>query len=200
MSNTEKENSQLQAELTELGCRLRTLRLERGWTLGELAQRTQLSEAYLSRLESGDRQPSLAALLALANAYELSLSALFESEKTDTCAVIRSEDTPVQRGNGLLYRSLSSKHPSANLHPIHVTVPFDRQKDCLYQHDGEEWLYVLSGQLKLTLGNQEYVLRLGDAAHFDARTPHQLSAQGNCDAEIVLVSCEASRSLLSSYL
>ncbi len=72
--------------------------------------------------------------------------------------------------------------------------------DCLYQHDGEEWLYVLSGQLRLILADSEYVLQPGDAAHFDASTPHRFSAIGSCDAEIIFVACAALRPLLDSYL
>ena len=75
-----------------------------------------------------------------------------------------------------------------------------RQGDLLYQHDGEEWLYVLSGQLVLILADEEHVLQPGDAAHFDARTPHRLSAKGGGDAEIILVACAAPRPLLGSYL
>ena len=96
----------------------------------------------------------------------------------------------LQRGNGLFYTSLAGGNRTTSLHPIRVTVPA-RQGDLLYQHDGEEWLYVLSGQLVLILADEEHVLQPGDAAHFDARTPHRLSAKGGGDAEIILVACAA---------
>lgn len=60
--------------------------------------------------------------------------------------------------------------------------------------------YVLSGQLRLILGDEEYILQPHDAAHFDARIPHCLNALSNQDTKIMLVSCEASHTLLRSYL
>jgi transcriptional regulator with XRE-family HTH domain len=192
---------QLQLELTKLGNRLRNLRHQRGWTLEELANRTGVSEAYLSRLESGERQPSLAVLFNLARAHTISLSSLFESETNETaCTVIRAGSTATQQGHGLFYHPLSGGERLTNLHPIRVTVPVDRTGDCLYKHDGEEWLYVLSGQLGLVFSHEEYTLYPGDAAHFDACQPHRLLATGKEDAEIILVACALPRSLLQSYL
>ncbi|MBF2008290.1 MAG: helix-turn-helix transcriptional regulator [Chlorogloeopsis fritschii C42_A2020_084] len=190
----------LQSDLVRLGSRLRFLRTQRGWTLGELARRTNLSEAYLSRIESGDRQPSLAVLFELARTYHTSMAALFEVEPPSSAVVVRSVDANVYEGNGLLYSLLSNKGSLANLHPIHVTIPAQRQNECLYQHEGEEWLYVLSGELRLTLGEEEHILQPFDAAHFDAGIPHRLDALGDRDTEILLVSCEASHALLRSYL
>lgn len=198
MANTHE--TFLQSGLAQLGTRLRSLRTQRGWTLGELAQRTNLSEAYLSRIESGDRQPSLAVLFDLARAYHVSMASLFEAEPSISPVVVRSVEASLHQGNGLLYRILSNKGNLANLRPLHVTIPVQRQGERLYQHDGEEWLYVLSGQLRLVLNDEEYVLQPQDAAHFDARIPHRLDALGNQDTEILLVSCEAAHALLGSYL
>jgi transcriptional regulator with XRE-family HTH domain len=195
-----KPKSPAQFKLVQLGTRLRTLRTQRGWTLGDLAQRTNLSAAYLSRIESGDRQPSLAVLFDLARTYHLSIAALFEEESLNHSVIVRSLDATLYRGNGLLYRLLSTQGSAANLHPIHVTIPANRQDQRLYRHEGEEWLYVLSGQLCLILGDQEFTLHSGDAAHFDARIPHHLKALGDQDTELLLVSCAASHALLRSYL
>jgi transcriptional regulator with XRE-family HTH domain len=186
--------------LKQLGIQLHSLRVERGWTLGELAQRVNLSEAYLSRLESGDRQPSLAVLFELAIVYHTSIASLLETEVPSHPVVVRLSEAKIYQGNGLLYRVLSGQGDLANLHPLHVTIPIQRQGNCLYQHDGEEWIYVLSGQLRLVLNGQEYTLQPHDAAHFDAHIPHRLEASGEQDAEILVVSCEASRTLLGSYL
>lgn len=192
---------QLQLELTKLGTRLRKLRSQRGWTLEDLVHRASVSEAHLSRLESGERQPSLAVLFSLAQAYGIALSSLFEPDtEAAACIVVRAGSTATQKGHGLSYKPLSRSDRFTNLHPIRVTVPVDRPGDCLYEHDGEEWLYVLSGQLGLVFSDEEYILHAGDAAHFDARKPHRLLAKGEEDAEIILVACAVHRSLLQSYL
>ncbi len=192
---------QLQLELTKLGTRLRHLRNQRGWTLGDVADRADLSEAYLSRIESGERQPSLAVLFSLAQVYGVTLPSLFEPEPQDaTCIVVRAGSTAIQQGHGLSYMPLSRGDRFTNLQPIQVIVPVDRLGDCLYEHDGEEWIYVLSGQLGLVFSDEEYLLHQGDAAHFDARKPHRLMAQGEEDAKIILVGCAVPRLLLQSYL
>ncbi len=202
-------DSDLKSELLQLGKRLRQLRTEHAWTLEDLAQRAGVSSTYLCRLECGDRQPSLSVLLNLAHVYDLSLPMLFQSvagetlaphPDAETCQIIRAGDRPLQAGNGLRYASLASKTDAAMLHPIHVVVPAHRHNSRLYQHDGEEWLYVLSGELILTISDTPYRLQPGDAAHFDARSPHRLAACGDRDAELILVACPTLRSVLDSYV
>ncbi len=201
----------LKPELAKLGQRLRALRTERGWTLSELSEQADVSEAYLSRLEGGERQPSLAVLFTLARVYGVSLPDLFGStsenpkpeapkRKASAGVVIRAGDRRLQEGNGLFYTSLAGGNHLADLHPLRVIVPVNRQGEQHYQHSGEEWLYVLSGQLILTLVDEQFLLNPGDAAHFDAFLPHNLSAIGDQDAEILLVACTPTRSLLKSYL
>ena len=188
-------------DLAAIGSRLRALRRERGWRLEDLAERTGLSKAYLSRLESGERQPSLTALFGLARAYGMSFSALFEPEpEAQSLAVVRADGGGVRRGNGLLYSKLSNGSMTFNLRPLRIVVPADRAGDTLYQHEGEQWLYVLSGSLCLEIAEEEIVLGAGDAAHFDADAPHKLSALEGRDAEVILVACAVPYLLLKSYL
>ncbi|QIN80363.1 helix-turn-helix domain-containing protein [Rubrobacter marinus] len=188
-------------DLATIGTRLRGLRRERGWRLEDLAERTGLSKAYLSRLESGERQPSLTALFGISRAYGVSFSALFEPEQDpQNLAVVRADEDGFQRGNGLLYSKLSNGSMTFNLRPLRIVVPAERAGDTLYQHEGEQWLYVLSGRLCLELGDEELVLGPGDAAHFDADNPHKLSALDGQDAEVILVACAVPYLLLKSYL
>ncbi len=188
-------------DLATIGSRLRALRRERGWRLEDLAERTGLSKAYLSRLESGERQPSLSALFGVARAYGVSFSALFEPEPgAQSLAVVRAEEDRARRGNGLSYSKLSNGHMAFNLRPLRIVVPAERAGDTLYRHEGEQWLYVLRGRLRLELADEEIVLGPGDAAHFDADNPHKLSALDGRDAEVILVACAVPYLLLKSYL
>jgi transcriptional regulator with XRE-family HTH domain len=173
-----------------LGSRLHAMRESRDWTLDVLAEHTQLSKAYLSRLEAGDRQPSIAALCAIADAFGVSVAALFEQpDDSSDCIVVRGGSTTVRTANGLAYVPLSGSTKPFNLQPIEVTVPADRGGDETYQHVGEEWVHVASGRLRLTLDGKKYVLERGDSAHFDSRLPHRLDALGGEDAKIILVAC-----------
>ena len=180
--------TQIQSQLCSFGARLRELRLQRGWTLEELACRSTLSKAFLSRLESGGRQASIAAALTLSRIFDVSLASLFESElATEPCVIVRAADAEVKTVNGLKYASLSNAGRFFNLQPIKVTVPLSRRGQEHYHHEGEEWICVLAGSLTLSLAGKTYDLEPGDAAHFDSRLPHRLIARGEKDAEVLLV-------------
>ncbi len=190
------------AEMARLGARLRDLRTARGWTQEELARRAHLSKSYLSRIEDGDRQPSLASLLSLAQAFETPLASLFAGQAANetNCVMLRAGSLPASVGNGLRCTPLSAAGHAAGMQPIRVTVPAGREDGELYRHDGEEWLFVLSGTLRLALAEESYTLYPGDTAHFDARVPHRLSALNGADADLILVACASPRALLGSYL
>jgi transcriptional regulator with XRE-family HTH domain len=188
-------------ELAGLGARLRKLRAERGWRLEDLAERTGLSRAYLSRLEGSVRQPSLSSLFGVARAYDVPFSSLFEPEpEAEGVVIVRATDGSPQRGNGLLYSRLSDGGWAFNLQPLRVVVPAEREADALYRHEGEQWLYVLSGRLRFRIGKEEVVLGPGDAAHFDADRPHRFGALDGRDAEAIVVACAVPYLLLRSYL
>ncbi|MDR3456306.1 MAG: cupin domain-containing protein [Verrucomicrobiae bacterium] len=187
-SQTSEIEEQIQAQLNSFGVRLRELRLKRGWTLEELACRSGLSKAFLSRLESGGRQASIAAALTLAGIFHVSLASLFESPPAmEPCVVVRCADAVEKSVNGLKYATLSNAERFFNLQPIKVTVPVSRRGNEHFHHDGEEWIYLLSGALTLSLAGKTYELAPGDAAHFDSRLPHRLIARGKTDAQVVLV-------------
>jgi transcriptional regulator with XRE-family HTH domain len=178
-----------EADPSTLAERLGRLRMQRGWTLAALSELTRLSKPYLSRLESGRRQPSLAALLTLARVYQTPLQSLLDAgaHHRFSPVLIQSGRTQIQRGNGLRYRAISGGGALVNLSAVHVTVPRRRRRTALAQHDGEELLYVLSGRLSLVFENENHTLQPGDSAHFDATIPHRLAASGDRDAEVLLV-------------
>lgn len=184
-------------ELKMLGSRLRSLRSAKGWTLEELAERSGLSTPFLSRLESGDRQPSIAAVLTLARVFGVPMGSLFEIRQDDeSCLVIRVGERTTHHGNGIDYLPLSGAS-RFNLQPMRAMISPLRQGSERYQHEGEEWLYVLSGRLQLCVGDREYELETGDAAHFDSRQPHRLNALDGHEAEVILVACPIPTTLIS---
>jgi len=186
-------SADIKSQLQSFGARLRELRLQKGWTLEELACRSGLSRAFMSRLESGDRQVSIAAALTLSRIFEVSLASLFESRMAvEPCVIVRSGAAAEQSVNGLEFTSLSRAGRFFNLQPIRVKVPLTRPGDEHFRHDGEEWIYLLSGSLTLSLAGKTHDLEPGDAAHFDSRLPHRLIARGTHDAEVLLVASPVS--------
>jgi transcriptional regulator with XRE-family HTH domain len=187
---------EIQPQLRSFGARLRELRTQRGWTLQDLAAQSGLSKTFLSRLESGDRQASIAAVLTLSRIFDVSLASLFESPlATDPCVIVRQGEMAEQTSKGLTYAPLSRAGRFFNVQPMRVRVSPSRRGKEMYHHDGEEWIYVLSGALTLSLAGRMYDLEPGDAAHFDSRLPHRLSARGTRDAEVLVVASPLSGSL-----
>jgi transcriptional regulator with XRE-family HTH domain len=153
--------------LAAVGPRLRALRQERGSTLAGVAEATGISVSTLSRLESGGRRATLELLLPLARAYRVPLDDLVGAPPTGDP---RIHPRPVSRfGQTILPLSRRSGGPQAFKHLLPAGPPGDPDPK---QHDGYEWLYVLSGRLRLVLGEHDLVLPAGEAAEFDTRVPH----------------------------
>ncbi|HTQ32182.1 MAG TPA: XRE family transcriptional regulator [Opitutaceae bacterium] len=183
----------VQTQLTSFGTRLKELRTDHSWTLDELARRSGLSKAYLSRLESGGRQASIAAALTLARIFGVSLDFLFENPlASEPCVIVRAQAARARRANGLTYAALSNPDRFFGLQPVLVTVPADRPGNEHFQHDGEEWLHVLSGRLTVSIAGDSYDLEPGDSAHFDSRLPHRLIARDGGEVKVLLVAAPPS--------
>jgi len=160
--------------LASVGPRLRALRQQHDMTLAELSSATGISVSTLSRLESGQRRPTLVLLLPLARAYQVPLDELIGTPTTEDPRVRALPFT--QRG--INYQALTRR--SGGLQAYKLIIPSSRRQDepDLQVHEGYEWLYVLNGRLRLVLGEHDLVLHAGEAAEFDTRTPHWFDRAG----------------------
>lgn len=163
---------------------MRAQRVAAGVSLTELAERAELSAPYLSRVESGDRVPSLPTLISIALALGIPVARLLPGAIEDE--VTAAGDGSVVLAGDLRVRRLSTRNGDALLDPLHVTVPEGRSWGSPASHPGEEWLYVLNGHVDLVHGGETTSLSTGDAAHFHGHTPHRLLAHGS-DAELLIV-------------
>jgi transcriptional regulator with XRE-family HTH domain len=166
--------------LDAVGPRLRALRRQRGATLAEISELTGISVSTLSRLESGGRKPTLELLLALARAYQVPLDELAGAPTPDP----RVRAQPVYR-NGRTLIPLTRQPGGIRAYKIIVPrwEPVGEQKS----HEGYEWMYVLSGQLRLRLGEHDVIMMPGEAAEFDTRTPHWFGSPGSEPAELLVL-------------
>ena len=128
-------------------------------------------------------------MLTLSEVFGLSMAEMFETQVAlDPCLIVRKSETAAPReAYGLTYLPLSQAGHLFNLRPIRVTVSPDRTGNEHFRHEGEEWIYVLSGQITLSLAGEKYDLDTGDAVHFDSRLPHRVIARGRKAPEILLV-------------
>ncbi|MEU2360084.1 XRE family transcriptional regulator [Streptomyces noursei] len=170
---------------TAVAPRLRELRRHSALTLETAARRVGLSPAHLSRLETGQRQPSLPMLLALARTYGTTVSDLLGETAPEHDPIVRAARAEPSEAGGWTYRTVGGAGRA--MQALRVHVPERAQGDLVRVHPGEEWLYVLTGRLRLTLGEAVHVLEPGDAAHFDSLTPHRLAAAARGGTELLFV-------------
>lgn len=167
-------------ELKQVGPRIRAIRHSKGWTLDQLAAMAEMSPSTLSRLESGKRQASLELLIPLTRHLGVGLDSLVTPSVPDP-RVRR----PVIRRDGMEIAPLTPEGSPVNTFKITyepvTEVPEPRV------HDGYEWLYVISGKLRLLLGDRDMVLTRGEAAEFDTRVPHAIFATGSRPAQVLSI-------------
>ncbi|WP_194890964.1 helix-turn-helix domain-containing protein [Catenulispora pinisilvae] len=167
--------------LDAVGPRLRELRRRRGMTLADLAERTGINESTLSRLEGGSRKPTLELLLPLAEVYAVPLDDLVGAPRTGDP---RIHPRPVNR-HGMTHIPLS--HPGGVMAHKLLIPPRPGVEPDPKTHEGFEWLYVIAGRLRLLLGDQNLVLKAGEAAEFDTQVPHWLGADGDQTVELLIL-------------
>ncbi|KQX56254.1 MULTISPECIES: XRE family transcriptional regulator [unclassified Streptomyces] len=160
------EDDRIDAVLNEVGPRLRRVRRDRGVTLAELSAATGISVSTLSRLESGQRKPSLELLLPLARAHQVPLDELVGAPATGDPRV---KAKPIVRHGRTMFPL--TRQPGG-LQAYKVIQEETQGEPDPRVHEGYEWLYVLSGKLRLVLGEHDVVLAAGEAAEFDTRVPH----------------------------
>ena len=155
--------------LHAVGPRLRSLRQQRGATLAQLSDSTGISVSTLSRLESGQRRPALELLLPLARAHQVALDELVDAPAVGDPRV---RPRPVTH-NGMTFLPLTRRPGGLQAFKLVLPGNWPSGGEPEQQaHEGYEWLYVLSGRLRLLLGQHDVALTAGEVAEFDTHVPH----------------------------
>lgn len=179
------EMSEIPADFTgaleAVGLRLRALRQQRGATLAELSVRTGISVSTLSRLESGQRRPTLELLLPLARAHQVQLDELVDAPATGDPRV---HARPIRR-HGMTILPLTRRPGGVQAYKLVIPARRSAAVPKPQVHEGYEWLYVMSGRLRLLLGEHDLVLGAGEAAEFDTRVPHWFGSSGADPVEVL---------------
>lgn len=165
--------------LEQVGPRLKRIRSQRGASLTDVAGATGISTSTLSRLETGQRRPSLELLLPLAQTYGVPLDELVGAPEVGDPRV---HFTPVER-HGRVVVPLTRQPGS--LQAWKVVIAPERGEPELRTHEGYEWLFVLAGTLRLLLADHDLTLRPGEVAEFDTRHPHWFGPADDRPVEVL---------------
>ncbi len=164
-----------------VGPRLRSLRHQRGVTLAELSAATGVSASTLSRLESGQRRPTLELLLPLARAHQVPLDEIVGAPQTGDPRI----HLKPFKANGSTFVPLSRRPGGLQAYKQIIPPNWPKTAPAQQVHEGYEWIYVLSGRVRLLLGDQEVTLKAGEVAEFDTHVPHFIGNPGPRVAEVL---------------
>jgi len=171
-----------------LGVRLKSLRLRKQLTLQEVGAAVGLSHSFLSMLERGQADVSVARLRRLADFYGVSLSALLveELEEGRPTVISAKEGDLIERSPGMTLRLLPvDKH--LGLQIVHVILAPRAPGSTPVSHDGDDFFWVLRGEVTMTYGADDYVLKAGQSLVYSAGVPHSFRNDGNRPAELLSI-------------
>ena len=169
------------AVLDQVGARLKRIRTQRRMTLTGVAAATGISKSTMSRLETGQRRPTLELLLALSHAYRVALD--------DLVAAPEEGDPRLRLKPGQVKGRMViplSRQPDA-MQAWKIIIPTSNLTPQPRAHNGHEWIYVLSGHMRFVLGDQDMVLGPGEVASFETTVPHWFGSTGKEPAEILSI-------------
>lgn len=176
----------------ELGKRIQEQRMNKRLTLQELAEKTGYTKGYLSKIENSGKAPPVSTLINLAKALNISLSEVFgeAEENNSVCLVKKTERRIIARDGsffGYAYQTLAHKFHNKHMEPYLLTLPRKPKENALFQHKGEEILYVLEGTMKFFHGEKELIVEEGDCVYFDGSVPHYGICHGNREVKCLMV-------------
>ncbi len=155
------------------GERLRRLRIKAHKTLKEVSAATGLSISFISALERGGSGASVASLRLLAEAYGVNMREVFGADLEQSSPLVRGDERPVmQWDNGVRFEEMASGEKVMD--PSYIRVPPGAGSEGFYSHNGEEFVYVISGLLFVDLKDQgTFRVAPGDTLYFPSTTPHR---------------------------
>jgi transcriptional regulator with XRE-family HTH domain len=179
-----------------IGATVRQLRSSSGLTLTALAKKAGLTKSTLSKIENGQVSSPIATLMRLADGLDVPLAELFAEPPIDPPYVLTRKgkgQVVTQDGSrfGYSYEGLALEIRSKSAEPFLLTI---RPNDGVgqFKHGGEEFLYMLSGRMRFTVGQETFILTAGDSLYFDPRQTHTTKALGKTPARFICIFMQAS--------
>ena len=177
---------------------IKTLRKQREITLEKLSALTGLTKGYLSKIERSRKAPPYSTLNKIAMALDVDAAFLL-GERLDKSKDTRISFTKKNQGKvvnimtslsegslyGYVYEALASDKPGKNMEPYIIEPSFD--EEAIFQHEGEEFMYVLEGRHELIYDEKKHIMEEGDCVYFDASVPHTGKSIGKKKAKLLAV-------------
>ncbi|MBO4716089.1 MAG: cupin domain-containing protein [Verrucomicrobia bacterium] len=174
-----------------VGKRIESFRKKKELTIENLAEKSGVKLQIIQAIENEEVVPSIGTMIKLARALGLRLGSFMDDQFKEDPLIVRKADRAerlqksASSSDGYEYYSLGEGKPDRHTEPFYVVI--DSKENHTSSHEGEEFIYVVSGQLELTCGKTVEILNPGDTAYYDSLVPHSLRSAGTAPAEIVAV-------------
>ena len=171
--------------ITPIGKRIRRTRLDKKISLDTMANETGLSKDFIKKIEAGDQRPSVGTLLQISRTLHIDSSFLFK-EQDDSMEERSLAYT--KRTDNYAYTPLSDNTENKHLKAFKIVIEAEKSHGGVgFQHEGEEFVYVLEGTVEVQVGDHVNKLKKGDSLHFNSGVKHDLRNTGKADAELIVV-------------
>jgi len=175
-----------------IGSRVRFLRSRDGLSLDELATRSGLTKSYVSKIERGLSVPSISTAMKLAESFGMTVGQLLGEKQYDdaVCVVRKGQRRKFMRagsGSGYNYEMIAAGKRFKTMEPFIMYPPAEFQGSRMFQHPGQELIFVLSGTLEVEFADKRFLLNKDDSVYFDAHVPHRSRSVSVAPAQALVV-------------
>lgn len=170
--------------MQHLGTKIEKLRCSKGLSIEDVSIKCDLTENQLLIIESGEAIPSLSVLIKICHCLEISIGTLLDGIEVEGVAVTRNGKRPEainmssgihdDTANSLEFYSMAPTKSNRHMEPFIIYINRNDNKQELSSHEGEEFIYIISGELELTHGDTKTVVKEGDSVYYDSIIPHKI--------------------------
>lgn len=178
---------------------MRLLRKAHAITLDRLAERTDFTKSYLSKIENGLKVPPIGSLARISQALGADIALFFQKgdafdvgadlDPGVSCVRVGERQSVMRGGTsfGYDYESLAHKKLRKHMEPFMMIFPSHISKEVFFEHEGEEFIFVLSGRVEFMAGKQKFLLEPGDSLYIDSALPHRGRSLGDEAKALVVI-------------
>ena len=179
----------------EMGLRVKKAREALGMSLFDVYLRTDIAVDQLSQIEKGELVPPLGAVIKLAKAFDLKMGYFISGEEAKAYSIVRRGDREVtsrydskkEKHYGYEYESLAPHKTDRHMDPFIVTLKPSETEEERSSHDGQEFIYILQGEMEVRLGEDIHILEPGDSIYYDSTVPHLVKCHSKEPTKILAV-------------
>jgi transcriptional regulator with XRE-family HTH domain len=184
MTNTKNQSNPVRRSIGSL---LKARRVELNLTLQETADRAELSAAFLSQAERGKATPSIVSLINIARALQTDIHYFITPPKPTS--MVRRGDKPefIEIDSPVKYTRLDSEIRNQRMNALIMDIPPDTGLPVVHRDEGEDFFYVLEGEVIQTIGGKEFTMKRGDSAHHNTQVDHSVVNRSKKNARLLWV-------------